>query len=109
MLTLHQPCAGVQLENPFRLVAMHVQGGGHVDRSFSFGVSIKHIEFVRAYVLTILPELQKSIQSVHAVDSEAIPTLRNYLQIVDATGKGCSYAILLSNCCRRHRYCSGWA
>lgn len=76
-------CPCVLLEKPFKLVAIHTQGGGQLDRNFSFGVSVKHIEFVRAYVLTVLPKLQKDLSSIYAVDSEAIPTLRGYLQAVD--------------------------
>lgn len=44
-LMIHQP-AGVLLEKPFKLVAMHIQGGGQLDSSFSLAVSVKHIEFV---------------------------------------------------------------
>ena len=79
----HSSSAGVLLEKPFKLVAIHIQGGGQLDRDFNFGVSVKHIEFVRAYVLTVLPKLQKDLSSLYAIDSEAIPTLRGYLQAVD--------------------------
>ena len=79
----HSSFAGVLLEKPFKLVAMHIQGGGQLDRNFNFGVSVKHIEFVRAYVLTVLPKLQKDLRSIYAIDSEAMPTLRAYLKAVD--------------------------
>lgn len=62
---------------------MHIQGGGQLDRNFSFGVSVKHIEFVRAYVLTVLPRLQKDLSSIYTVDNEAMSTLRGYFQAVD--------------------------
>ena len=62
---------------------MHMQGGGQLDRNFNFGVSVKHIEFVRAYVLTVLPRLQKDFGSIYAIDKEAMSTLRGYLQAVD--------------------------
>ena len=82
-MTHHPSLAGVLLEKPFKLVAMHIQGGGQLDRNFSFGVSVKHIEFVRAYVLIVLPRLQKDLGSIYAIDSEAMSTLCGYLQAVD--------------------------
>lgn len=63
---------------------MHVQGGGQLDRNFNFGVSVKHIECVRAYVFTVLPRLQKDLGSIYAVDNEAMSTLPGYLQAVDS-------------------------
>ncbi len=73
------------LEKPFKLVAMHIQGGGQLDRNYNFGVSVKHIEFVRAYLVTVLPHLQKKVESINNVDPEAMDTLRGYLNAVDAS------------------------
>lgn len=53
--------SGVILDKPFKLVGMHVQGGGPLDRNYNFGASVKHIEFVRAYLVMVLPHLQKNI------------------------------------------------
>lgn len=74
------PC--VMLDEPFKLVAMHVHGGGQLDRNYNFGVSVKHIEFVRAYLVMVLPHLQKKIKSIYDVSPKAIDTLRSYLEIV---------------------------
>ena len=62
---------------------MHIKGGGQLDRNFNFGVSVKHIEFVRAYVLTVFPQLQKDLGSIYALGTQAMSTLRGYLQAVD--------------------------
>ena len=75
--------SGVMLEKPFKLVAMHIQGGGQLDRNFSFGVSVKHIEFVRAYLVMVLPHLQKNLQAIYDIDPEAMCTLRSYLEAMD--------------------------
>ena len=71
------------LEKPFKLVAMHIQGGGQLDRNYSFGVSVKHIEFVRAYLVMVLPHLQKNLQAIYDIDPEAMRTLRSYLEVMD--------------------------
>ena len=70
---------------PFKLVAMHIHGGGQLDRNFSFGVSVKHVEFVRAYLVSVLPYLKRSIKSVSDVHPEALTTLQNYFTAVDAS------------------------
>ena len=70
---------------PFKLVAMHIHGGGRLDRNFNFGVSVKHIEFVRAYLVSVLPYLKKSIKSVRDVHPEALTTLQDYFTTVDAS------------------------
>ena len=70
---------------PFKLVAMHIHGGGQLDRNFNFGVSVKHIEFVRAYLVTVLPYLKRSIKSIRDVHPEALTTLQNYFKAVDAS------------------------
>ena len=72
------------LKKPFQLVAMHIQGGGQLDRNFNFGVSVKHVEFVRAYVLTVLSRLQKDLGSIYSIHNEAMSTLCGYLQAVDS-------------------------
>lgn len=70
---------------PFKLVAMHIHGGGQLDRNFNFGVSVKHIEFVRAYLVSVLPYLKRSIKSVSDVHPEALTTLQDYFATVDAS------------------------
>lgn len=75
--------SGVMLEKPFKLVAMHIQGGGQLDRNYSFGVSVKHIEFVRAYLVMVLPHLQKNLQAIYDIDPAAMRTLRSYLEVMD--------------------------
>ncbi len=56
-----------------------------LDRSYSFGVSVKHIEFVRAYLVTVLPHLQKNIESLFDLHPEALDTLHGYFAAVDAS------------------------
>lgn len=46
---------------------------------------MKHIEFVRAYLVDVLPHLQKSFQSVVDVHADALSTLQDYLTAVDAS------------------------
>ena len=44
-----------------------------------------HIEFVRAYLVIVLPYLKKSIKSIRDVHPEALTTLQNYFKAVDAS------------------------
>ena len=64
---------------------MHIHGGGQLDRNYNFGVSVKHIEFVRAYLVDVLPHLQKKIQPLLSLHPEALDTLRGYFTAVDAS------------------------
>lgn len=58
----------------FKLVAMHIQGGGQLDRNYNVGVSVKHIEFVRAYLVNVLPHLQKNLWALRLL----LPLWRNF-------------------------------
>ena len=64
---------------------MHIQGGGQLDRNFNVGVSVKHIKFVRAYLVDVLPHLQKNLRALLGVHPEALDTLRGYFTAVDAS------------------------
>lgn len=48
---------------------------------------MKHIEFVhlRAYLVTVLPHLQKEPNKLHELHPEALDTLQGYLAAVDAS------------------------
>ena len=46
---------------------------------------MKHIKFVRAYLVTVLPLLQKEISKLLELHPEALDTLRGYLAAVDAS------------------------
>lgn len=54
---------GVLLDMPFKLVVMHIHGEGQLDRNFNFGVSVKHIEFVR-HILSACCRTSKSLSSL---------------------------------------------
>ena len=84
-VNFHWCRAGVQLDKPFKLVAMHMRGEGQLDRNYNIGVSVKHIEFVRAYLVLVLPHLQKQAKSVMSLHPEALDTLREYLEAVNAS------------------------
>lgn len=64
---------------------MHIHGGGQLDRNYNVGVSVKHIEFVRAHLVDVLPHLQKKLQSLLDGHPEAIDTLRGYFTAVEAS------------------------